>query len=142
MRKKKVSGHRMFYIFLFIIYVIATIQISYFSREPGSRNSIDLILFSTWGDAPMSKAYVVENVIMFLPLGILVPAIWENMRHLHKCFLLSLSCTIAIETMQLIAKRGYCQIDDVVMNTIGGILGYGMFFLIHKINSNIKNGKK
>ena len=132
---------RIFFIFVFIVYVIATVQIAYFSREPGSRNSLDLVLFSTWGDDPLSRSYVVENVIMFLPLGILVPVIWKSMRHFHKCLFLSLICTVGIETMQLVTKRGYCQIDDVVMNTLGGMIGYGMFWLIYKVHSKIK-GKK
>ena len=35
--------------------------------------------------------------------------------------------SVGIETVQLITERGYCQLDDVVMNTLGALVGYVVF---------------
>ena len=137
MLHKEIHPGKMFAFFLFAVYVIATVQIAYFSREPGSRHSIDLTLFGTWGEYPQSKSYVIENVIMFIPFGILVPFIWEGMRRFYRCIPVAFACTVSIETMQLLTQRGYCQLDDVVMNTLGAIIGYFIFLILHRIFENI-----
>ncbi|MBE5962350.1 MAG: VanZ family protein [Lachnospiraceae bacterium] len=139
MRHKPIRWDKMSYISLFVVYVIAIVQIAYFSREPGSRSSIDLGLLDTWGQDPMSRSFVIENVIMFIPFGMLVPAVWDKMRAFHRCLLAAFISTVAIETMQLITQRGYCQLDDVVMNTLGGAIGYGIFYLFHKVAKYMHN---
>ncbi len=139
MKHKKIHWDKMLFFSVFIVYVIGIVQIAYFSREPGSRSSIDLTLFDTWGDYPQSRAYVIENVIMFIPLGILVPAIWDKMRIFYRCLILAVISTVSIETMQLLTQRGYCQLDDVVMNTLGAIIGYIIFLVIYRIVKGIHN---
>lgn len=36
-------------------------QTAFFSREPGSRQQIDLNLFGTWGQTAIAHAYFIEN---------------------------------------------------------------------------------
>ena len=42
-----------------------------------------------------------------------------------------------IEGMQLVTERGYCQLDDVVMNTLGGCLGYGGMRIIDAVHRRL-----
>ena len=37
--------------------------------------------------------------------------------------------TLAIETLQLVAKRGVFEADDIINNTLGAVVGYGLFYL-------------
>ena len=39
--------------------------------------------------------------------------------------------------MQLVTERGYCQLDDVVMNTLGGCLGYGGMRIIDAVHRRL-----
>ncbi len=57
-------------VLLFLLGVYETVVWiqAFFSRESGSRTGIDWQLFDTWGRTWQSRAYMVENVIMFLPL--------------------------------------------------------------------------
>ena len=71
---------------LFIIYIEILMQTAFFSREPGSRKQIDLDLFGTWGQTAMAHAYFIENIIMFIPFGLLAPIVFKRMRMV--CFLL------------------------------------------------------
>ena len=45
--------------------------ITFLSREPGSRDGIDWMPFSTLGSGPRGDAFVLENVLLFVPFGVL-----------------------------------------------------------------------
>lgn len=59
-----------------LIYIEILLQTAFFSREPGSRKQIDLHLFGTWGQTAIAHAYFMENIIMFIPFGVLVPMVY------------------------------------------------------------------
>ena len=124
---------------LFIIYIEILMQTAFFSREPGSRKQIDLDLFGTWGQTAMAHAYFVENIIMFIPFGILAPMVFKRMRNMRFCVLIGFLCSCGIEISQLITQRGYCQIDDVVTNTVGMLVGWGIWRGVSKIHLMVKN---
>lgn len=58
---------------LFLVYMSVVLIQTIFSRELGSRNTIDLRLFGTLGHSPRSRSYFVENIIMMVPFGIFLP---------------------------------------------------------------------
>lgn len=72
------------------------------------------------------------NIIMFMPLGFLLPLIWKNMRKASKVFWTSFGFSFAIEFCQLFNIR-VTDIDDLMMNTIGGICGFFIWKLFAKI---------
>lgn len=47
-----------------------------------------------------------------------------------------------IELTQLAAKRGYCQLDDVLTNVFGTVLGWGIWFLADSVKSMVLGKKK
>ena len=112
-----------------LLYSVVVIIQTFFSREPGSRSGIDLGLFSTWGVTWQAHAYVIENVIMFLPLGILIPMSGRRHVRFREILFISAALSILIENVQLFTGRGFCQLDDVVMNVLGGCLGYVIYQL-------------
>ena len=109
---------------LLIIYMEVLMQTAFLSREPGSRKGIDLTLFGTWGQSAVSHAYFVENIIMLIPFGILAPIVLKQMRKIRCCVLTGFMLSCAIEISQFITQRGYCQLDDVVTNTAGTLIGW------------------
>ena len=59
---------------VFSLYLMIILVITFFSREDGSRNrAMDLELFSTWGINTRNNAFVVENVLLFIPYGFACP---------------------------------------------------------------------
>ncbi len=121
-RKKQKVGRAAADILLFAYLVVVFIQ-AFFSREPGSRSGIDLVPFSTWGTTWQAHAYMIENIIMFLPLGMLLPAVNRKVRW-RSALGMSLGLSATVELLQLVTQRGYCQMDDILMNTLGGCIGY------------------
>ena len=71
------------------------------------------------------------NVIMLMPLGFLLPYIWKNFRNPLKVALTGFSFSIFIEFAQLPTNR-LVDIDDLMMNTLGAILGYVVWKMIGK----------
>lgn len=118
---------------LLIIYIEILMQTAFFSREPGSRKQIDLNLFGTWGQTAMEHAYFIENIIMFIPFGILAPMLFKRMRNARICGLTGFLCSCGIEISQLITQRGYCQLDDIVTNTIGMLVGWVIWKVLDKV---------
>lgn len=121
-RKKQKAGRAAADVLLFAYLVVVFIQ-AFFSREPGSRSGIDLVPFSTWGTTWQAHAYMIENIIMFLPLGMLLPAVNRKARW-SSVLGMSLGLSMTVELLQLATQRGYCQMDDILMNTLGGCIGY------------------
>lgn len=116
---------------LFIIYFFVLCNIVYFSREPGSRIGVDMRLFSTWGTTNQEHAYVIENVILFIPFGILFPACLPEKVSVLTIFTGAI-CSVCIEYIQYRTGCGYCQLDDVVTNILGTIIGYIVFMVCHR----------
>lgn len=63
------------------------------------------------------------NIIMFLPLGFLLPFIWKDMRSPLKTALTGAGYSFAIEFCQLFNNR-VTDINDLIMNTLGALFGY------------------
>jgi len=114
---------------LFSIYAAAMLIITFLSRESGSRNGIDLQLFSTWGRNNRNHAFVVENVLLFIPYGFLCCRSFPKTAGLFRCAAIGALTSIGIETLQLVTGRGYFQLDDILTNILGMIIGY----LLHRL---------
>lgn len=70
----------------------------------------------------------IENVLFFIPFGFLFP--WkEKWKH---TFIGVLVSSVLIEVTQYIFVLDWCEIDDVISNVIGALLGYWAFFVIKK----------
>lgn len=130
------SPHRSLPLFLLLTYAYITLQFAFFSRPPGSRSTISLVPGATWGTTIQSHAYVIENILMTIPLGILLPSLWpgkSSLRSLAKCLSITLACSVALETAQFLTQRGHCQTDDVLANVAGAIIGWLLFCIGSKI---------
>lgn len=69
------------------------------------------------------------NVLMFLPLGFFLPAIWQRLRRLWRVLLLTAAIVTAVELIQMLTLVGSCDIDDLILNLLGSALGYGLYRL-------------
>lgn len=69
------------------------------------------------------------NIVMFIPLGFLLPYIWENYRSPVKVALSGFFLSLSIEFAQLATNR-VSDIDDLLTNTLGAVSGYGLWMLL------------
>ena len=122
----------------FLAYILVIFRIAFLCREPGSRKDISLVLFETWGHTFHMHAMFIENIIMFIPFGVLLPILFRKFRNGWVCVLAGFICSCSIEILQYITQTGYLQLDDVVTNTTGTLLGW----LAWKAGKRIKNRKR
>ncbi len=81
---------------------------------------------------PENIAQVYMNIMLFVPLGYLLPYVSDwfrarcNVRPAAACIL----CSFAIENLQLITKRGFYDMDDLIANSLGGLIGQSLFLTV------------
>jgi glycopeptide antibiotics resistance protein len=63
------------------------------------------------------------NIVAFLPMGLLPPQIVRRRTTMWQIALFSLAISVAIETGQYISGRRVPDVDDLILNTAGGVLG-------------------
>lgn len=73
------------------------------------------------------------NVIAFFPFGFMLPLLSSKYRKFLNITFLSLIFSLSIELVQLALKVGIFDVDDVLMNTAGGMLGGLAFFICYGI---------
>ena len=81
------------------------------------------------------------NVIGFLPFGFILPVIFRNFRSFWSIMFGGFLFSLLVETIQLVTKVGCFDVDDLILNTLGAILGYLAFMLCDKIR-RMYYGKK
>ena len=72
------------------------------------------------------------NVVMFVPLGALLPAANGKMRKFFRTFFASSGLILAVEVLQLFTLLGSCDVDDLILNLCGVVLGYALWKLCRK----------
>ncbi len=77
------------------------------------------------------------NVAMFVPLGFLLPLISKRTRTLRRCILIALISILCAEIIQLFTLLGSFDIDDLILNMVGVLVGFALQALIDR---GIKRG--
>ena len=76
---------------------------------------------------------IVGNVVGFLPCGFFLPIVSRRGRKWYNAILLSFGLSLCIETTQLIFKVGSFDVDDLLLNTLGGALGYVVYRIVQRL---------
>lgn len=66
------------------------------------------------------------NIIMFIPLGFLLPMVLPRCSSWTKILLTTAGLIIIIELIQLFTLVGSCDIDDLILNILGSALGFAI----------------
>ena len=64
------------------------------------------------------------NVVMFIPLGLLLPRVFPKLTSLPRVLLTTAGIITVVEIIQLFTLVGSCDIDDLILNVIGAAIGY------------------
>ena len=72
---------------------------------------------------------VIGNVAMFVPSGIVLPIVYKRLNTFRKVLLVGVGISLCIEISQLPFSVRATDVDDLILNTIGVIVGYGIYTL-------------
>jgi glycopeptide antibiotics resistance protein len=64
------------------------------------------------------------NVVLFVPLGILLPSLFSKLEHIFHFFLLTLLVIVLLEFLQLLTGLGALDVDDLFLNMVGTNAGF------------------
>ncbi len=79
---------------------------------------------------------VVGNTAMFIPSGIILPVVYKKLNNFAKVVAAGALISLSIEVIQLPFGSRATDIDDLILNTIGVMIGYGIYSLVKKIKSS------
>ena len=105
-------------------------------RASHGERHIELIPFwnylDIWNrvDYPADLIEVLLNIALFVPIGLLLGGMGMKLK---KVFLSGVILSCVIEGSQFAFRRGLCETDDVIHNTLGCIIGYLVFLWLLKI---------
>ncbi|QZY54158.1 VanZ family protein [Crassaminicella profunda] len=137
MRLCQKQALRKLFCILFIAYLLYLLYLVFFSTyygrdyHHGSYNFMPLKTISQYLFLKHGiKATIVNiggNILAFMPLGFLYPIVWKKANKYKYILSVSLILTCFIEIVQYIVGVGTCDIDDVLLNVVGGLLGYILY---------------
>lgn len=135
---------------LFIIYLGFTLYFMFFSERMGRsvcdnyrynlEPFVEIKRFYSLLESDMNlQAYInlFGNVLCFIPFGIFLPSVSRHFKSFVRVTILAAIFSLFIESIQLYFKVGIFDVDDLMLNTLGGMLGY----VIYKIYAVIRYGR-
>ncbi|WML44608.1 glycopeptide resistance protein VanZ-A [Neobacillus sp. PS3-40] len=125
------------YLVILIWLVLFKLQYNILSVFNYHQRSLNLIPFAAPSIVNGSFSEMIDNVIIFIPLGLLLNVNFKKVGILPKfAFILVLSLTF--ELIQFIFAIGATDITDIITNTVGGFFGLKLYGLINKYINNKK----
>lgn len=76
---------------------------------------------------------LILNILMFVPFGFLLPVGIRKMRVFWRTYLCGFIVTLGIEVIQLVSGKGIFEWDDILNNTVGTMIGYGIFAIVYAL---------
>lgn len=124
---------------LFLVYLIALTWIILFKMEFSigeldKFRGINLIPFrgSVIVNNKIDFSEIYNNVLVFVPFGLYISMLKSNWSFLKKVLPIA-GVSLLYEILQFILAIGASDITDFIGNTLGGIIGIGIYFVIRKI---------
>jgi len=116
------------------IYLIFVFGSTVFTRDPGQFEAPNFNFLWEYRAllASQDAAYakdIVLNVLMLLPVGLLLPIILQKRTFVWPV-LATFGCSLAIELMQYFLRCGMFELDDLLNNTLGGWIGYMIYWVV------------
>jgi glycopeptide antibiotics resistance protein len=72
------------------------------------------------------------NIIFFVPLGFLLPLFWQSYRDIKKTAVFGFCFSLFLEISQLFNLYRWSEVNDIIMNTLGGAIGWYCFSWLNK----------
>ncbi len=122
------------YLALFLVYLLGLAYITIINRIGTTQTTVFLSPFSSLADIRKESGstdyvnHMLMNVAMFVPMGMLLPAIYpDKLNKLLYAFAIGMMTTTIIETTQYMLHLGQYDIDDMIANTAGALVGFAFY---------------
>lgn len=89
-------------------------------------NNFDKFNFTTW------IINLLGNIIVFIPFGILLPLLNKHLGKILRFLMTFVSGILILEILQISLEVGSFDIDDIILNSIGGLIGLAIYRIIRQ----------
>ena len=129
-----------------VLWAYCVLKYTLFSRETSAQTAIWMPFQQLWrfrqsGDTEILRMLWM-NILLFVPLGIFLPELFPAQRRTRSKVVLTVGfamlLSLGIELAQWHWQLGQAETDDVIANTLGALLGCGIFVLGNRIISRKK----
>lgn len=93
-----------------------------------------------FADIHLALYNVIGNILLFIPLGFCIPLFFNKKNKIHKIVLYGFLASLTIELIQLFTPNNFTDIDDIIFNTFGTVIGFIIFNIFYMIFKNTKIG--
>jgi len=126
----------------FTIYILILLKLTLFRQTTLENYEINFTLFVDLINVYKKSGLwqfirlFIGNIVWFIPFGFMLP------KMLKKCNFTTVTLsgfllTLLIEILQLVFKKGICEIDDLILNIAGTMIGYSVYKIIQRIKVNL-----
>lgn len=123
---------------IFIPYIVFILVATVFSRSsiPSGNYLVSFDISTAWTTSPGRYGRIdtftelCMNILMFVPIGFLLMKLTKK---LWLALGISFLITLSIEVLQLITKRGFFELADILLNFFGAVGG----LLIYRVKNNV-----
>lgn len=115
---------------------IISLHNSIIENEKDGLRNINLIPFRTMSSylknitEPYAFKNIAANIVIFIPLGFFISN--KNPKNVFKALIICLGVILSIELIQLFFKIGFFDVDDIILNFIGSLLGVFISLFVRK----------
>lgn len=148
-KNKPINKLREIFINLFFIYFLILVNLTIFKYgelmiDFDTRFYINYIPFletinmfnNDFVNIHLALYNVLGNILLFIPLGFCIPLFFYKKNKLTKVILYGFTTSLTIELLQLFTPYNFTDIDDIIFNTFGAVLGFIIFNIIYIIFKN------
>lgn len=142
--KKKIQGIS---VVLFLLYLLLMIYFLFFAENMGRGFSHREYAYNFKIGREINRFWMYRrelgfwtvflnlagNVLCFVPFGAILPVLSSRARNFILITLLTFEFSLLVECVQLISRVGSFDVDDLILNTLGGILGFLLFTICNKV---------
>lgn len=129
---------------IFIIYILIVFKLTVFRETTLEQRAINLTLFTDLvnvyktGTTWQFVRLFLGNILWFVPWGVLIPIMKKS--GFGFVFISGFLFSFTIEILQYFFKKGLFEIDDLILNTAGVLLGYLLYLLVMNLKKNRRKG--
>lgn len=154
LRQKNIHWKRELELLLAYVCIIVVVRFTFFPFEslaplvfdpsrilPLNLNLIPLINLFDYPDTKAIILNVAGNIAMFIPLGIIWPYVFKKLYTPFKVISSGVLFSLCIEVLQLPFRSRVTDVDDLILNSLGYVIGYGIFAAVKAIKNKLNNKK-
>lgn len=153
MLHKKDKIHRAAVVILFMVYICCLLYFLFFSERYGRNDVADYYRYNikpfheiirylkyrkTIG-VEMVVINLLGNIGVFMPFGFLLPIIWSPFKKWYAMLFTGICFSSIIECIQLITRVGTMDVDDVILNVTGIMLGLALLKICSMVRKKSKD---